>query len=901
MDPSLDPGHVFSHYRIVSRLGAGGTGEVYLAQDLNLDRYVALKILPRVLAEDPDRMRRFLQEAKSASSLNHPNLATIFEIGEAQGLRFIAMEYVEGSTLSHQLKGRPLDPAEIVNIGIQLAAALEEAHSRGIIHRDIKLGNIMITPRGMVKVLDFGLAKALQPDEPSSPGDITSEITSEITTQAITDPGVVMGTVKYMSPEQASGRKLDTRSDIFSVGVVLYQLATGTAPFKGETSALIFDSILHKEPTSPARFNPEIPAELERVIAKALEKDRDLRYQTIADLKADLQRLKRDTESGMHTAATGAAADAKPRAVVVLGMAGVLLLASVILGIVWFRSPRRAPRQDTAALVIKPFTTYPGNEIHPALSPDGRQIAFCWNGEHEDNYDIYVKLVDAGAPLRLTTDPGNDEYPVWSPDGRYIAFTRHSGEAFSFHIVPALGGPERKIADAFPARNELFPRYLDWSPDGKFLAISDKSKPDEPFSLWLLSLENGSRRRLTSPPAGSVGDTAPAFSPDGNTVAFIRTPSAAVRQIQFVPISGGEPRSLPLRDLRYPRQPSWTADGRDIVFSAERAGVLRVWRAAISGSTLASVPTTGDSPEYPSVSRQANRLAYQKSSANVNIWKIEASLNVRERTPVKLISSTQIDSSPQYSPDGAKVVFSSNRSGSFEIWIADNQGHDGVQLTFFNGPLAGTPRWSPDSTLIAFDSRPEGNPDIYVVKADGGPPRRLTTEPSEDIVPAWSRDGRWLYFCSNRTGAQQIWKIRPEGGAAVQVTRNGGFEAQESVDGQTLYYSKGRGVPGLWKVPVTGGEEVPVLESLNGRSWVVVSDGIYVMEPAEVGEKLRPGQPYVIRFLDFRTGKKSLVYALQKSPYNPTPGISVSPDRKWILFQQIDENNSDIMLADNFR
>lgn len=900
MNPSLDPGHVFSHYRIVSRLGAGGTGEVYLAQDLNLDRPVALKILPRILAEDPDRMRRFLQEAKSASSVNHPNLATIFEIGEADGLHFIAMEYVEGSTLFHRFKGRLVDTAEIIDIGIQLAAALEEAHARGIIHRDIKLGNIMITPRGTVKVLDFGLAKALQTDTPPSPDDVTSEITSEITTQAITDPGVVMGTVKYMSPEQASGRKLDTRSDIFSVGVVLYQLATGTAPFKGDTSALIFDSILHKEPASPGRLNPEIPAELERVIAKALEKNRDLRYQTIADLKADLQRLKRDTESGMHLAAPAAQAAAKPRPGAVLGMAGVLVLASIIFATVWYRSPP-AKRQDGAALVIKPFTTYSGNELHPALSPDGRQIAFSWNGEHEDNYDIYVKLVDAGAPLRLTTDPGNDEYPVWSPDGRYIAFTRHSGEAFSFHMVPALGGPERKIADAFPERNELFPRYLDWSPDGKSMAISDKSKADDPFSLWLLSLENGSRRRLTSPAAGSIGDTGPAFSPDGKTVAFIRTPSAAVRQIQFVAVSGGEPRELTLRDLRYPRQPSWTADGREIVFSAERAGVLRVWRAGISGDALASVPTTGDGPEYPSVSRKGNRLAYQKSSANVNIWKIEAGLNVRERTPTKWISSTQIETSPQFSPDGAKIVFSSNRSGSFEIWVADNQGRNAVQLTFFNGPLAGTPRWSPDGTLISFDCRPEGNPDIYVIKADGGPPRRLTNEPSEDIVPAWSRDGRWIYFCSNRSGAQQIWKMHPDGGTATQVTSNGGFEAQESVDGQTLYYSKGRGVPGLWKVPVAGGEAVPVLESFLGRSWIVVSDGIYLMEPAAADEKPRPGQPYAIRFLDFRSGKKSLIYALQKSPYNPTPAMSISPDRNWILFQQIDQYNSDIMLADNFR
>jgi Tol biopolymer transport system component/tRNA A-37 threonylcarbamoyl transferase component Bud32 len=881
-------GKVLAQYQISEKLGEGGMGVVWKARDTRLDRFVALKTLSAEKLADPERKRRFVQEAKAASALNHPNIVHIYDIADADGVQFIAMEYVAGKTLDQSIGRKGLRLNEALKYAVQIADALAKAHSAGIIHRDLKPSNIMVTENGLVKVLDFGLAKLAE----TATGESGETATVREPEGPNTEEGTIVGTIAYMSPEQAEGKKVDARSDIFSFGSVLYEMVTGRRAFHGDSKLSTLSAILKDDPKPVTSIMPDVPRDLEKIISHCLRKDPERRFQHMADVKTLLDELKEESDSGKLTGITAGATGRRPRLIWVLVGATILLLAAAGVGL-WLLRPA-----SHAVPKLVPLTSYPGQQRDPAFSPDGKQVAFAWNGEKEDNFDIYVKLVDAGTPLRLTSNPADEYEPAWSPDGRYIAFSRAFSDHTEIWMIPALGGAERKLG-------ELAPQYpgagLSWSPDGKYLALVDKIAPREPASIFLLSVETGDKRKLTSSPTEYAGDFGPLFSPDGKTLAFVRYSSAGSGEIYVLPVTPdgrplGEPRRL-THDERLILGLDWTADGRRIVYSSGQLGSMNLLTIPASGGAPERLAVADQNPTALSISRSGSRLVYERDIVDLNIWRIPGpNSSDNKSAPSRFIASTQWDLEPQFSPDGTKIVFSSARSGSFEIWVCDREGKNAVQLTSSNGPEVGSPRWSPDSRWIAFDSLKAGNSDIYVISTDGRPARRLTTGPHNNTRPSWSTDGRWIYFGSNRSGDWQIWKQLAQGGAAVPVTKTeGGEEAFESLDGKSVYYAK-LDAPGIWKVPAAGGEETRVLDRGGVAVWALTGQGICFFD-------LNGSTGIALKFYNFATGKVTLLRQFSKDTSVDTgaTSLSVSPDGGWILYTQLDQSGSNLMLVENYR
>ena len=940
----LKPGQSLGHYRVLRTLGVGGMGEVYLAEDARLDRLVAVKILPAELAQNPDRMGRFLREAKAASALNHPHIAHIYEVGESEGLNFIAMEYVEGVTLRDKIHREHAPVRTLLKFLGQVAEGLAKAHAVGVIHRDLKPDNIIVSNDGYAKILDFGLAKHV---EPSTSGD---EFTSDTKTVAmhadLSTPGTIMGTAGYMSPEQARGAaRVDQRSDIFAFGCLLYESATGgRQAFPGETAVDSMYKILHNQPTPITEYNPNASADLQRVIRRCLQKDPDDRYQTIKDVAIEIREILEELKMGAGSSlppnrdpaatkarktvadhgkwtADGAVTSPSDPAIpngrgtqehrapgknvskglaVVLTIVGFLAVGGLTFGIYKFAG--RGASRIESGLRTTPLTSSPTVERNPALSFDGKQIAYVWAGEKGDNSDIYVKITDAGSSVRVTSNPAREMSPAWSPDGRFVAYLRGDGPDKGYYVVPALGGAERKIADSIGwSGASVRAQAVDWSPDGKTLAIIDRSTDAEPWSIYLVSVATGEKRRLTTPPADHDGDTLVAFSPEGTSLALLRRRDASTSDVFVVSVSGGEPSKVTSDGVAI-RGIDW-ADNEHVVFSSERGGGnSTLWMIPIQGGNATPVAGTGENLAEITAAPAGGRLAYAQISTDINLWRIPSPGAVRLEAgplvPQKFNASNRSEIDPNYSPNGEKVVFSSNRTGGSEIWVCDREGLNAVQLTNFgSSAVTGSPRFSPDGRTIAFDSRVQGNADIYLIAAEGGNLRRLTTDPSEEVVPSWSADGRFVYYASKTSGTLEIWKSAVDRGGPIQVTKYGGFVGSESPDGSLFYFTKGGAVPGLWRLDLEQGTEEKILDASVGRNWTVSGKGIYYLVPPSADS-----EPYTLLQFDPISRRISRPAAIQGSGRNtPINVLAASPDSGWLVYAQRDQLDYDVMLVENFR
>jgi Tol biopolymer transport system component len=731
-------GTTLNHYRILRELGCGGMGEVYVAEDLKLHRQVALKVLPAEVAADPDRRERFEREARAVAALNRPNIVTIHSVEQAGDVLFLTMEMVEGKPLTAVLthKGLPID--RILKLAIPLADAVSAAHQRGITHRDLKPANIMVADDGQLKVLDFGLAK-LKEDEAALEG------LESAPTRPLTGQGLIVGTVAYMSPEQAEGRPVDHRSDIFSLGIVLYEMATGERPFKGDTSASVLSSILKDTPVSVTEVNRSLPRDLGRIIKRCLVKDPEHRYQSAKDLRNDLEELKQAIESGEIAATAPAARGADRRVRTMLAGGAVVAAAALVGALLWTRFGREARgRTQAPEAVFTQLTAEKGLEVFPSLSPDGKWIVYT--GDASGNEDIYLQSVTGQNPIDLTKDsPSSDREPAFSPDGEAIAF-RSDREGGGIFVMGRTGEAVRRLTDA--GYNPS------WSPPGDEIVFAGADVTTTPASrgpasaLWVVKVATGGKRQI------AVEDgVQPDWSPHGDRIAFwAARGKQRQRDILTVPAGGGAP-VLVTDDAALDWNPVWSPDGHYLYFSSVRAGSMNLWRVRIdeaSGRTLAA-PEAVTAPSrfvaHPSFSADGRRFAYTSVDSTRNIQRLD------------------------FDPAAETV-------GAGPVWITS-----GTRMW-------GYPSLSRDGRWLALTSTLPQE-DLFVSPADGTGVRQLTNDAAFDRGPCWSPDGRQIAFYSNRGGSWDVWTINRDGSSLAQVTK--GAEAHYPIwspDGTRLAFSE---------------------------------------------------------------------------------------------------------------
>lgn len=969
------PKQRFGRYVMGELIGRGGMGEVWSARDTDLDRPVALKFLSSktIALLDAEQISR---EARAASALNHPNIVTIHELVQSHSTIAIVMELVEGETLRY-FSGKPLPLSEIFAIALQIARALAAAHGGDIIHGDIKPENILLRRDRYVKVLDFGIAR--------------KHNTAGIATAG--SPG--LGTLRYMSPEQARGEPLTPASDVFSLGLVLYELATGTHAFPAASAIDTAQAILLSQVRPPSVLNSAIPARFDALIRGMLAKDPLARpsaeqvVHTLEDpgkagglwplwrwvmeiaalvldkasawkrlfaaesslpavkgtrtrkpvalssiyphLPAGLNSLivsiiandagarpsaeevtqeSRATAKSLEIRSTGAAAAPAqgrfPRRRIWLAS---LCSALVVVAILGWLLDRKTGSPRLADLRTQALTSRWGWEGSPTISPDGASVAFTWSDRFDRPEQIYVKQLNVTSLRQLTSSEKRDRIGslVWSPDGQRLAFKR-SAELYSrpgaIYSVSSQGGQEQRI---FELRNGNLSSSIDWSPDGTKLVYSDAVANRNQLAIYIFDFKTGQKRRLTLPPQSIWGDWDPRFSPDGAAIAFKRVSGFGADDIYVTPLAGGTLRRV-TSGVDGLWGHAWMADGKNLIVSCQRGStIFGLWRFPLEerdGAPERIVQGAADAVT-PSIGRKANLLAWVNQFSDLNIYRVSLKGDSR---PEKFIASTLYETQAAYSST-SHVAFLSNRSGSREIWISDPYSSVQTRATTLNGSLVQNIQWSHVGQRLLYDAQTHSIPSVFLLTCNDddlhcGGPRRLPSEgPAE--VPSWSADDRFVYFASDRMGRSEIFKELVNGGPLTQMTHNGGYDSQASSDGKWLYFSKPQSL-GIWRIGAGDGAAVsgfpeelvvgPPYRPARGCWKLAGNEIVFIDVPSNISASA------AIRAFNLNTRQVRNILSLTPSFFQQNDTrLSVSPDLQWILYSQVDELRSNVMVAENVK
>jgi len=799
-------GQTISHYRVVEKVGGGGMGVVYKAEDITLHRFVALKFLPDNVAQDSQALARFQREAQAASALNHPNICTIYEIGQQDGKPFIVMEFLEGLTLKHRIAGKPLETDVLLGLAIEIADALDAAHSEGIVHRDIKPANIFVTRRGHAKILDFGLAKVTSATTSSSQMVAAYTQTGTMDGPHLTSPGTALGTVAYMSPEQVRGKELDARTDLFSFGVLLYEMATGALPFRGETSGMIFEAVLNRAPVPAIRLNPDVPAELERIINRALEKDRDLRYQHASDMRAELQRLKRDTDSSRHlSAASGEVAAAAPETgqpthttssttlVAVApqrpwwhgaaATAALFILATGAVGLYWLlHRAAPSPFQNFAITQV----TNSDRAVVTAISPDGRYVLTVLDEMGLNS--LWLRNVATGSDTQVISPSATIPNVAFSPDGNYIFFRKAENAMasdFNVYRAPVLGGTPKLVVHDVDSS-------FTFSPDGHRMAYIRANNPETgKYRLLDANLDGGDEKVLHIAPMGSLARWV-AWSPDGKRIAYPeQQPANAIGGINLFDLDTGKQQTLIFADKAI-WEIAWSSSGDGLFVTYQQKGP-NFSRRQIGYVVLADGqlrPISRDTNSYATLSLSADgktmATVQQKAVSNFYVLPGEGSA---------LTSIAPFGSGGEHiqffnwTADGALLT-----SDLTELMRREANGQNPVQLVSDTG--AAILSLSPCGTQsVVFPWAFHDNTNsvgIWRVNADGANPIKLADE-RFDTFPVCSANSNWVYYWP---GVKQLWRVPLDGSGKPEPIPGSGVEGAFlagrgiglSPDGKTLAY-----------------------------------------------------------------------------------------------------------------
>jgi eukaryotic-like serine/threonine-protein kinase len=879
-------GQTVLHYRVTAKLGEGGMGEVYRATDTRLGREVAIKVLPASFAANVESMARFAREAQVLASLNHSGIASVFGLEESNGLRGLVMELVEGPTLADRLRSGPIPLDEALHIAEQVAEALEYAHERGIIHRDLKPANVKVTADGTVKLLDFGLAKAIEGD--STAADISSSPTISM---AATQAGIILGTAAYMSPEQARGKPVDRRADIWALGILLFELLTGKALYSGETTSDILACVIEREPDL-SQLPANTPAPIRELIRRCLTKNPRQRLRDIGDARLALEEYLTNPSAAQPGVETAVPAPHHGRSALVVWLLGGVVLGALVAGAVIWKLRAAAPAQPM--MHFSAVTNFTGIDAQPSFSPYGLSVAFLSN--RGGQLDIWVGQVTGGSPVRITNDPNVKARPHWSPDGSKIAYARlNESGLWDIWTVPALGGSPRKLlnnaADAA------------WSPEGGSLAYTNNSTG----TIWTCDSMGGDARALTELDPRTL-HIEPAYSHDGRRIVFVRKGSGPYSELAWIDLSSRHVQYI-TDDKALTLSPVWSADNEFVYFSSSRGGTMNLWKVAAQGGTPVQITAgRGDDAELD-LSADGRKIIFASHRSGINLQEVALDSATENGRKWLTTDASRGTLSPAYSPDGRRISYFTNRKGAEHesIWIMDGDGSNPVKMVE-DSYINVFPRWSSDGQSLMFTSRHRGIEAPRILRRlslSGTVPEELPLVLVEagwgDVAP----DGRIVFRASS--GQVQVFDPRDKKTQTMNSVRGGFFTW--SRDGQHLAtivsaQQVGDKDAGVWVYDLNGGVPQQLF-----RGWVAAyawagADELFVVE----GKPDLSAVLWRVRLDGSRPVRTPTTLQLRFSL--PELGAAagtgyarfdVHPDRKRIVVEAFRFQESDITMIENIR